>query len=86
MPESWVTGGVRNVLMRSGAVSRSHQPTTAPRCPDARCRGCGCAGPRSTAGYEGEGHLAMADLAYLALLVGVFALLALMLRGLEKLQ
>jgi hypothetical protein len=37
-----------------------------------------------TTGPEGEG-LAMADVAYAALTIGIFALLALMLRGLEKL-
>jgi hypothetical protein len=37
------------------------------------------------AGHHEKG-LTMADLAYVALLIGVFAVLALMLRGLEKLQ
>ncbi|WP_158850096.1 hypothetical protein [Saccharothrix deserti] len=41
--------------------------------------------PRAVRSVVGEGSAFMADLAYALLLVGVFLVLALMVRGLEKL-
>lgn len=48
--------------------------------PTARHRAC------TLAPVSREGVTRMADVAYVALTVGIFGLLALMLRGLEKLQ
>jgi hypothetical protein len=41
---------------------------------------------RSPSGWPGKKASGMADVAYVALTIGIFGLLALMLRGLEKLQ